>query len=117
VVDDEAPVRAMSAYMLGALGYRTLEAATPDEAVRLAAGSKSRVHLLLTDVRMPGGGGPALTALLTNRYPGLRVLWMSGYSDDPAVRQAILDKKVRFLAKPFSMADLAAKVRQALDAS
>jgi DNA-binding NtrC family response regulator len=107
----------MAGYMLGALGYRVLEAATTEDAVRQAGGPDGRVHLLLTDVQMPGGGGPALTAVLTDRHPGLRVLWMSGYSEDPAVRRAILDKKVQFLAKPFSMSDLAAKVRQVLDAT
>src|SRR5256885_16723039 len=76
VVDDEAPVRAMTGYMLGALGYRALEAATTEEAVRLAGGPHGRVHLLLTDVRMGGGGGPALTAALEGRDPGLRVLGM-----------------------------------------
>jgi two-component system, cell cycle sensor histidine kinase and response regulator CckA len=116
VVDDEAPVRAMAAYMLGALRYRALEAGSAEEAVRLSA-SHGRVHLLLTDVRMPGGGGEALTAALAARQPGLKVLWMSGYSEDPAIRRAILEKKVQFLAKPFSMAELAAKVRQVLDAA
>lgn len=116
VVDDEAPVRLLTGHMLRALGYRFLEAATTEEAVRIAGTYQGRIHLVLTDVRMPLGGGPGLTAVLQARHPGLRILWMSGYADDPAVRRAIGDKNVPFLAKPFSMADLARTVRHTLDA-
>jgi two-component system cell cycle sensor histidine kinase/response regulator CckA len=117
VVDDEPPVRMLTGHMLQALGYRLLEAGTTEEAVRIAGAYKARIHLVLTDVRMPLGGGQALTTVLKARHPDLRVLWMSGYADDPAVRRAIADKKVQFLAKPFSMADLARTVRHALDAA
>lgn len=111
LVDDEAGVRMLARTMLETLGYRVLEAATTEEAVRTAGGCDDRIHLLLTDVRMPLGGGKALTAVLTARHPDLRVLWMSGYSDDPAVRRRAVD----FLPKPFTLDDLAGKVRSALD--
>jgi two-component system cell cycle sensor histidine kinase/response regulator CckA len=116
LVDDEPGVRMLARTMLETLGYRVLEAATTEEAVRTVGSSTDPIHLLLTDVRMPLGGGKALTAVLTARHPDLRVLWMSGYSDDPAVRRRVRRRAVDFLPKPFTLNDLAGKVRQALDA-
>jgi DNA-binding NtrC family response regulator len=115
-VDDEPGVRLLARAMLETLGYRVLEASSTEEAVRTAGSLDERIHLLLTDVRMPLGGGKALTAVLTARHPDLRVLWMSGYSDDPAVRRRVRRRAVDFLPKPFTLNDLARKVRQALDA-
>jgi DNA-binding NtrC family response regulator len=114
-VDDEAAVRMLVRTILDGLGYRVLEAATTEEAVRVAGSSAGRIDLLLTDVRMPLGGGKALTAVLTARHPGLRVLWMSGYSDDPAVRRRMRSRAVDFLPKPFTLDDLSRKVRDTLD--
>ena len=66
---------------------------------------------------MPLGGGPALTAVLQARYPGLRVLWMSGHADDPAVVRGVQAGTTHFLPKPFTLTELARKVRRALDAA
>jgi DNA-binding NtrC family response regulator len=117
LVDDEPGVRMLARTMLETLGYRVLDAATTEEAVRTAGASTDRINLLLTDVRMPVGGGKALTAVLTARHPELRVLWMSGYTDDPAVRRRVRRRSVDFLPKPFTLNDLAGKVRAALDAA
>ena len=114
VVEDEAPVRAFVARVLEHYGYQVLSTANPAEALR-TAGQNAHISIVVTDIRMPGGTGPDLVAALRRRDPALRALFMSGYSDI-AVLAANGDPDDRhFLAKPFSAADLAAKVRGALD--
>jgi DNA-binding NtrC family response regulator len=116
LVDDDPAVRRLAREMLRVLGYRTLEAAGAEEAVRVAAGFRGGIHLLLTDVVMPGPNGRALTSVLTARHPGLKVLLMSGHHQDPAVHRGVQKRSVHFLPKPFSLAELADKVRAAIDA-
>ena len=74
------------------------------------------IHLLLTDVAMPGMGGRELAEALRPRYPWMRTLFMSGYTDDAVVRHGVLASETAFLQKPFSPSTLAQKVREVLDA-
>src|SRR5579883_780252 len=115
VVEDDAAVRALTRHILQHAGYAVLEAAGGDEALRVATGHTGRIHLLVTDVVMPGLGGRAAAERLAERHHGLRVLFVSGYTDDAVVRHGVLHDRVNFLQKPFTPAALAWKVREVLD--
>jgi two-component system, cell cycle sensor histidine kinase and response regulator CckA len=117
VVEDEMSVRALAARVLRMRGYTVLEAANGDEALRLARDrGGARIALLLTDVIMPQIGGKALADQLVELLPGIKVLFMSGYTDDAIVHHGRLEPGIAFLHKPFSPAALARKVRDVLDA-
>jgi two-component system, cell cycle sensor histidine kinase and response regulator CckA len=116
VVEDDPSVRALVRIMLGDCGYRVLEAPDADGAVALCGDHPGGVDLLLTDVVMPDIGGRALADRLTALFPGLRVLFMSGYSDEAVYRHGIIRPDTAFIEKPFSAAALARKVREVLDA-
>jgi CheY-like chemotaxis protein len=107
----------MTATMLQILGYTVLSASSPGEALQLAKDQIGRVHLLITDVVMPEMNGRDLCGKITELYPGIRVLFMSGYTANVIARQGILDDGVEFIQKPFSMADMTAKVRELLDST
>jgi PAS domain S-box-containing protein len=117
VVEDEKAILQLARTMLTGLGYTVLAAGTPDEALRLAGHYGGRIHLLITDVVMPGMNGRELAARLQAIYPDLRHLFMSGYTANVIAHQGVLDEGVHFLQKPFSMGELASKVRNALDQS
>jgi PAS domain S-box-containing protein len=115
VVEDEEAVRRMAARTLSARGYRVLEAT--DAAQALAREPDwGPIDLLVTDVVMPGAGGRELAAALTARRPGLRLLYISGYTDDEVTRRGLLDAGAPFLEKPFEAEGLARRVREVLDA-
>ena len=115
LVEDETSLRDIVCQSLEASGYRVLSAASGAEALALNR-AESRVDLLITDVVMPGMGGRHLAESLTSERPGLRVLYMSGYTDDAVVRHGVLSHQVAFLQKPFTNRALAEKVREVLDA-
>ncbi|MBN8749647.1 MAG: response regulator, partial [Variovorax sp.] len=117
LVEDEAGVRALTRHILAGCGYAVLEAADGEEAVRAAGRHPGPVHLLITDVVMPGVGGRVVAERVAERHPGVRVLFVSGYTDDTVIRHGILQEGVNFLQKPFTRAALAQKVREVLDAS
>jgi PAS domain S-box-containing protein len=117
VVEDEDGVRALTQRILRRCGYTVLEAANGEEAMRVAAGHGGPIHLLVTDVVMPGPGGPVVAEWLTAERAGLRVLFMSGYTDDAVVRHGVLHASANFLQKPFSPVALAHKVREVLDSA
>ena len=115
VAEDEPAVRALTCHVLRAAGYTVLEAGEGEEAVRVAERHAGPIDLLVTDVVMPGLGGRELAERLAGRHPGLRVLYLSGYTDDAVVRHGVREAQVAFLQKPFTTAGLAVKVRDVLD--
>jgi len=115
LAEDEDAVREITAQLLEAFGYKVLKASSGEEALRLAERQHGQIHLLMTDVVMPGMGGRELADLLRAREPQLKVLFQSGYTDDAVVRYGVVHAEVTFLQKPFTPQALAEKVRQALD--
>jgi PAS domain S-box-containing protein len=115
VVEDEPAILGMMGHMLDLLGYRALLAATPGEAIRLAAEHPGQVALLVTDVVLPEMNGRELAAELASRWPGLRTLFMSGYTGNVLASHGVMQEGVQLLQKPFSKQDLAHKVRSLLD--
>jgi PAS domain S-box-containing protein len=114
IVDDEQPIRALTRTILERAGYRVLDASTPAEAETLFDREADGIDLLVTDVSLPDGGGPALFKRLVEKRPSLRVLYMSGYADETFVDQAARDPDGGFLQKPFLADALIRKVRGAL---
>jgi signal transduction histidine kinase len=114
VVEDETSVRRLVSDTLEMHGYKVLEASSSAEALDLAASYSAEIHLLLTDVVMPGLNGRQLYTELTKQRPQLQGLFMSGYTDNLIVHRGVLDPDVFFLAKPFSMQSLLQKVREVL---
>ena len=113
IVEDEPAVRSLIRRILEREGHRVLEATDGEHALAASRGSEAAIDLLITDVRMPGIGGPALTRLLLAERPGLRVILTSGYADD-IVGGGIGPGTPLFLEKPFSPDQLVQTVRQAL---
>jgi PAS domain S-box-containing protein len=115
LVEDEAPILDVSKEILEQLGYVVLIASTPGEALRLAKTHAAKIHLLITDVVMPVMNGRDLSKLISNIKPGVKCLFISGYTANVIAHQGVLDEGVNFIQKPFSMKDLAFKVREVLD--
>ena len=116
LVEDEPAILAVTAQMLSSLGYVVRAAHTPAEAIRVAKEHSGPIHLLLTDVVMPGLNGRDLARTLADLRPGLRALFMSGYNADVIARNGILDPRLAFVRKPFTRDELAAKIREVLGA-
>jgi nitrogen-specific signal transduction histidine kinase len=117
LVEDEPTILEMTSIMLENLGYTVLTAVTPGEAIRLAGERSSPIDLLLTDVVMPGMNGRDLAQNMTHFHPGIKHLFMSGYTADVIAHQDVLDEGVNFIQKPFSEKGLAEKVREVLSIS
>ena len=115
LAEDEQRVRAMTAITLESLGYRVLQAASGEEAMRLAEEAREKIDLLMTDVVMPGMNGRDLADALRARDPGLKVLFQSGYTGDVVVRHDSLHAEKAFLQKPYRLDALAKKVREVLE--
>jgi hypothetical protein len=115
VVEDEAGVRDLAYEILESYGYAVLKAARPSEALALVARHPGPIDLLVTDVIMPEMSGPELAHRLQTERAGVRVLYMSGYVEHPALDQAALDPDAALLLKPFTPEDLAAQVRKILE--
>jgi signal transduction histidine kinase len=115
LVEDDEFVRSLSRRVLESRGYSVLEARRGVEALRLAAGYAGPIHLLLTDVVMPDMGGKALAEQITATRPEMKVVYMSGYTDNAIARHGVLEPGLPFLQKPFSPKQLARKVRAVLD--
>jgi two-component system, cell cycle sensor histidine kinase and response regulator CckA len=114
LVEDEEAVRHLAREVLQSQGYTVLEARHPGEALRFGAEHLGPIHLLVTDVVMPQMGGREVASRLAPRRPEMRVLYMSGYTDEAIVHQGVLDAGTAFLQKPFSVTGLAQKVREVL---
>ena len=115
VVEDEEPLRRLTRRILESRGYVVLDAANGHEAIRALASAQSRVDLMLTDVVMPGMSGRELVERLLPVYPWLRVLFMSGYTEDMMLQHRIRELGIAVVEKPFTGDDLALAVRNTLD--
>jgi two-component system, cell cycle sensor histidine kinase and response regulator CckA len=116
VVEDEEGVRRLLRHVLESRGYQVLEAADGEQALRVYRETDGRVQLVLTDMIMPRMGGRELALRLTEMVPDLKIVFMSGYTDDVLLRTGELGRGMSFLQKPLRPETLAAKVREALDA-
>jgi PAS domain S-box-containing protein len=115
LVEDEAPVRRVAREVLRRYGYKVLEARRGEEALAICQDHPGVIHLVVTDVVMPGMSGPELVQQLSVLRPGIKVLFASGYPGEAIAHHGILDQGVAFLQKPFSVAELASKVREVLE--
>ncbi len=115
LVEDEDGVRALTRHVLRSSGYMVLEARNGAEAVRIGGEHQGPIDLLVTDVVMPRMSGGEVAKFLKAIHPGIKVLFLSGYTDDEVVRHGILEAEVAFLQKPFTPTSLAGKVREVLD--
>ncbi|MCP4011210.1 MAG: response regulator [Proteobacteria bacterium] len=117
VVEDDQGVRELVQEILSDFGYQVLPADCGETARRICAEHEGPIHLMLTDVVMPGGqSGPQVAEVLALQYPQMKVLYMSGYTDSAIVHHGILDPDIAFIHKPFMPIDLAVKVRETLRA-
>src|SRR6201987_1991087 len=114
-VEDEESVRELVRDYLRNSGYRVLEAADGIQALAVAAAHSGPIHILVTDVVMPRLSGRELVTRITPARPDLKILYISGYTDDSIFRHGVLEGGVAFLQKPFNLKDLAQKIRQVLD--
>jgi two-component system cell cycle sensor histidine kinase/response regulator CckA len=115
MVEDEAAILKIGKAMLEFLGYEVLAANSPQEAIRLSEEHPGAIHLLLTDVVMPEMNGRELAEQLKRSHPELKCLYVSGYTANAIAHHGVLDEGVNFMHKPFSLKDLAGKVRRTLD--
>jgi CheY-like chemotaxis protein len=115
VVEDEAAVREFTAKVLRQLGYQVLTASGGDEAIRVSDAHSAGIAALITDVIMPGMSGRQVADELKRRRTGIKVLFVSGYTEDMIADHGMLEAGVDFLAKPFHLEDLARKLREVLD--
>ena len=116
LVEDDEPVLNLSKTILESLGYTVLAAQTPEQAIRLIKTHDRDIHLLITDVVMPEMNGRELAERITAIKPGLKCLYISGYTADVIARQGVLDEGVHFIQKPFKRSEIAKKVREVLNA-
>lgn len=117
LVEDELLVRQLTRTMLVRLGYQVIEAASGNEALDSCCDQMDKIELLITDVVMPGMNGRELHESLCRLRPGLKTLFVSGYTDDVVASHGVFDNGNHFIAKPFSSAELARKVRQVIEES
>ena len=115
VVEDEETVRKLAVRVLKREGYKILEAPDGGKAFMLCEGFKEPIHLILTDVVMPGMSGSKLVERLKEIHPEMKVLYMSGYTDNAIVHHGVLEEGTNFIQKPFALDGLARKVREVLD--
>jgi PAS domain S-box-containing protein len=115
VVEDEEDVRGLAVRVLERQGYTVLETSCGDDALVLMRERKEPIHMILTDVVMPRMNGRQLAERLIPLHPKMKVLYMSGYADNAIVHHSVLEEGVNYIQKPFSIDELARKVREVLD--
>ncbi len=114
VVEDEAPLLIVTRKILERLGYRVLPCGSPTEAIRVAVGHAGEIDLLMTDVVMPEMNGRELADRILSIRPGIRTLFVSGYTADVLNEQGVSHEGFNFMEKPFSLKRLAATLREIL---
>jgi PAS domain S-box-containing protein len=114
LVEDEAGIRALVRKILRRENYNVLEAGSAEEAITMASSVSGRIDLLVTDVMLPGASGRELAEKIRETRQDLRVLYISGYTDDDAVRSGAIPPGSKFLQKPFTLGSLVGKVRESL---
>jgi CheY-like chemotaxis protein len=115
VVEDEENVRRLAVRILERQGYTVLEASCVNDALVLCKECKEPIHMILTDVVMPEMSGPQLAEQLVSLHPKIKVLYMSGYTDNAIVHHGVLKDGVNYIQKPFTIDGLARKMREVLD--
>ena len=115
VVEDEEKVRKLAVRILSGQGYKVLEASHGNDAILVCKQHEGPIHLMVTDVVMPNMSGHEVAKSLVPLQPGMRVLYMSGYTDNAIVHHGVLEKGVNYIQKPFTVDGLARKVREVLD--
>ena len=115
LVEDEDGLRTLTRNLLERSGYTVLVAKDGKEALQTSEQHKATIHLLLTDVVMPGMSGPILAQQLIQQRPEIKTVYMSGYTGKTVAGHAVLDPGSFFLMKPFTRESLASKIREALD--
>ena len=114
VVEDEEGVRSLVRLALISGGYTVLETRDAESALAICSRHDGPIHLLLTDVVMPQMSGPEVASRVAALRPGIRVLYMSGYTDDAVVHHGVLTRDMPFIQKPFSPVSLRMKIREVL---
>ena len=114
-MEDNEQVRNITQSILKRYGYNVLVAENTTEALTILREHDGPVHLLLTDVVMPEMNGKQLFERVSKKYPGLKVLYMSGYTNNVIAHRGVLDEGVNFIQKPFTAQALAIKLREILD--
>jgi two-component system, cell cycle sensor histidine kinase and response regulator CckA len=115
LVEDEEPLRKVVIELLTQIGYHVLSASNGKEALRVAQDYPDKIHLLVTDVLMPEIDGPELSKILCAARPDLKVIYISGYTDDSLAPEGVLEPGTILVNKPFSVRLLSAKMREVLD--
>ena len=115
IAEDEPDLRELTRIFLEGYGYKVLEASSADKAIQTAEIFAEPIHLLLTDVIMPGMSGRQLAERILSKRPQTKIVYMTGYTDDMVVQHKVLEPGVQLLQKPFTKAELAMKVRSTLD--
>ena len=115
LVEDERIVRELAIKILKRLGYKVLHATDGAHAINVAKEYKDPIHLLMTDVVMPGMNGRQLAEQLIASHPEMKILYTSGYTDDAIGHHGVIEGDLNFIAKPYSLHDLAIRIRQMLD--
>ncbi len=117
LVEDDAIVRDTTMKALKRLGYTVLHASNGNEAIGLAGQHRGRIHLLLTDVVMPGMNGRQLAERLVSIYPGMQILYSSGYTENMIAHHGVIEEGLSFIGKPYTPQVLAMKIREVLSAA
>jgi CheY-like chemotaxis protein len=115
LVEDSGVVRNLIRLVLESNGYVVLDAPSPEEAIRICENHEGEIHLLLTDVMMPGMNGRDLSERVQPLRPAMKVLYMSGNAEDAIVEAGVLRAGIHFIQKPFSPASLAGKILEVLN--
>jgi DNA-binding response OmpR family regulator len=115
LVDDEDSLRLVIAKILEKAGYVVIRASDGLEALRLAVSHPGRIQLIVTDLMMPGMKGPDMVREVRQRRPGVRVLYLSGHTEDSVMSEGLLAEGENFLQKPFALATFTQRVREILD--